>query len=138
MSINSLLYENECFIVKQSEEFPFVPGFYTIVEKEKSWDNSPKTVATLAKLEKCIRDTLFELGVELVGIYKEQYIDNEFRVLIVPYHVDILLKLNIPPDEYQPHITRYLNSFDKSFEKISDEINDKIIMALNNLEEDRM
>lgn len=129
MDRKKILYEDQYFYITKCEEFPNVPGLLTIYEKDNNWYSSEASIKRLALIEKTIREELMEQGFELTGIYKEEYDDNEFRILIVPYDVKILKQNNISPDLYQPFIRKYLESF-KQKNNSSDEINEKILARL--------
>lgn len=108
------IYEDSYYIITQHSDYKFVPGFYVIKENSCHWFDSKESINRLAELEKKIRDYLLTKGVELVGIYKE---DTElgFSVYIIPYHIEVLERLVISPDLYQPFISKYLKFFDKTY-----------------------
>ncbi|MBQ6546697.1 MAG: hypothetical protein IJL74_01710 [Bacilli bacterium] len=107
--MSEIIYKDKYFQVVQTEEYPNVPGCYTIIEVDN--DISADKTKSLAVLEKKIRDKLAELNIDLVGIYKQEK-ENNLNVIIIPYHIDRLQELNINPDEYQPYIEKYLTSYD--------------------------
>lgn len=109
--MKTILYENQYFYITKCNEFPNIPGFFVIYEKENRWYSSEDSIKTLAIIEKTIRDELMKQGIELTGIYREEYEDNKFRILIIPYDVNVLEQNNISPDLYQPYIKKYLESF---------------------------
>lgn len=115
MEKRNIIYSDDFYKVVQCQEFPYIPGFYTILENQQKWYSSDESINRLAILEKIIRDVLLSIGVELVGIYREECDNGFFRVLLIPYYIDELKRNNISPDLYQPYISKYLNSFDKSY-----------------------
>jgi len=125
------IYEDEYFYVHQSSEYKNVPGFYVITEKNTKWNSTSKTINRLAEIEKNIRDGFLELGIQLVGIYREQTPENEFKVLLIPYHLEVLTKLGISPDEYQPYIEKYLKSFNEEHSDSVRNINNVMVKKLN-------
>lgn len=127
---NINIYEDEYLVVRQSEIYSNVPGFYTITVKKDTWDNSLDSIDRLSMIEKKIRDVLFEVGIELVGIYNEQSEDRDFIVFVIPYHIKKLKLLGISPDLYQPHIPEYLQSFDVSNKEDVYSLNEKMIREL--------
>lgn len=129
MDRNNILYEDQYFYITKCEEFPNVPGLLTIYEIDNNWYSSEASIKRLALIEKTIREELMKQGFELTGIYREEYDDNKFRILIIPYNVKILKQNNISPDLYQPFIRKYLESF-KQKNNCSNEINEKILARL--------
>lgn len=107
---NLIIYSDEHFIVKQNPDYPMSPGFYIIQNKQMQWESSKDSIIKLADLQKYIRNGLWEMGVQLVGIYMEKSNDGRLKSLIIPYHLEVLRKLNISPDLYQPYIDLYLQS----------------------------
>lgn len=128
MNSQKKLYEDQYFYITKCKEFPNVPGLLTIHEKDDNWYSSEESIKRLALIEKTIRDELMKLGFELAGIYGEEN-NNEFRILIIPYDVKLLVQNNIPPDLYQPFIRKYLESF-KQKDNCSDVVNEKILSKL--------
>ncbi len=130
--MDTILFENKFFYITKCEEFPYVPGLLAIYEKDVKWNCNEKIIKLLAEIEKIIRDELMEQGVALTGIYREEYEDDRFRILIIPYDVKILEQNNISPDLYQPYIREYLESFnnDNNDYNIKD---DKIILKLKEI-----
>lgn len=104
------LYEDDYYLVRQHNTFHNIPGFYVITRKSDDLDNNIEAIYRLAELEKMIRDFLLSKNVELIGIYREQS-EKGFQIFIIPYHIEILKKLDISPDLYQPFIEKYLSSF---------------------------
>lgn len=129
MKNETILYEDQYFYITNCDEFPNVPGFVTIYTKSDIWYSSKDSIKRLSLIEKIIREELMKQGFELAGIYGEEYDDNKFRILIIPYNVEILRKNNISPDLYQPHIRTYLESFEQK-NSISNNINKKILKKL--------
>jgi hypothetical protein len=129
------IYEDEYFIVGQEEKYYFIPGFYEIKERNLEWDNSLESISKLATIEKSIRDTLLELGIELVGIYREESTNGDFKVLIIPYHIEALKKLGISPNLYQPYIQYYLENYTVLNNNNVSKTNDAIIEKLKNINE---
>ena len=74
-------------------------------------------------------------GFKLTGIYREEYENNKFRILIIPYDISILQQNNISPDLYQPYIKDYLESFKKNNDD-SDIVNVKILTKLKEIKND--
>lgn len=116
-----IIYKDEYYTILQTPEYPNIPGFYTIIENNKEWYSSIESINRLALLEKTIRQELLNLGIQLVGIYREESAAKKFKVLIIPYYIKQLEKLQISPDLYQPYIQKYLNSFDDSY---TDKVNE--------------
>ena len=130
MNNKTILYEDQYFYITKCSEFPNVPGFMTIYAKGgDTWYYSEDSIKRLALIEKTIREEFMELGFELAGIYREEYDDNRFRILIIPYSIELLKQNNISPDFYQPFIRRYLESFGQK-NSISDNVTKKILMKL--------
>lgn len=123
------IYEDEYYIVRQSEEYK-IPGFYVITEKNERWDSSFESINRLAAIEKKIRDSLLDMGMELVGIYREQTPENGFRVMLIPYHVNILKELGISPELYQPKIETYLKGFPPSQTENISEVNRQMTLKM--------
>ena len=115
MEDSQIIYKDEYYTILQTPEYPYIPGFCTIIENNKEWYSSIESINRLALLEKIIRQELLNLGVQLVGIYREESPDKKLKVLIIPYHIKQLENLQISPDLYQPYISKYLNSFDTSY-----------------------
>ena len=108
---NEILYEGKYFLLKQNDKYPFIPGCYQLIEKDKiSFIYSSEKLEELVRLEKKVRDFLLENNMQLVGIYKEEH-NGLFKFYIITYHVEMLKQNNIDPDLYQPYIERYLSSF---------------------------
>lgn len=126
------LYEDQYFYITKCDEFPNVPGLLVIYENGEKWYSSEKSIKRLATIEKTIRDELMQQGIKLTGIYREEYENNKFRVLVIPYDVKILQQNNISPDLYQPYIREYLESF-KQRNADCDNINAKILTRLKEL-----
>lgn len=126
------LYEDQYFYINKCEEFPNVPGLFAIYENGDNWYNSELAIKRLAIIEKTIRDELMKQGIELTGIYREEYENNKFRILVIPYDVKILKQNNISPDLYQPYIREYLESF-KGKNTDCDNENEKILIRLKEL-----
>lgn len=124
------IYEDYYYTITQHPEYKNIPGFYVINENNCSWDESVESINRLPELEKCIRDYLLEIGVELVGIYKEQT-DSGFQVYLIPYHISVLEKNCISPDLYQPYISKYLNSFDEKYKEEVIKYNNQLVKKLN-------
>lgn len=133
--ISKEIYCDEFYRVVPCPEYPSVPGFYVIFERDKPWYSSINSIKRLAILEKTIRDELLLLGTELVGIYHEE-IEEKFRVLIIPYYVQKLRENGISPDLYQPFITKYLNSFVEFNLSLINDINNKISNKLERIKEE--
>ena len=112
--MEKILYENKYFYITKCNEFPNIPGFFVIYENGSKWDSSEASIKSLAIIEKTIRDELMKQGIELTGIYREEYEDNKYIILIIPYDVNILKQNNISPDLYQPYIKEYLESFNRN------------------------
>jgi|GEM_PF-2911146 hypothetical protein len=74
-------------------------------------------------------------GFKLTGIYREEYENNKFRILIIPYDISILQQNNISPDLYQPYIKDYLESFKRN-NNDSDIVNVKILTKLKEIKND--
>lgn len=126
MEKENLLYEDEYFYITNCKEFPNVPGMVTIITKFNPWYNSNELIKRLALIEKTIREELMKYGFELVGIYREEYDENKLRILIIPYNIKILEQNDISPDLYQPHIGRYLESFNNN-KYLSNDLSKKIL-----------
>lgn len=109
--MDETIYEDKFYKVIQTKDYPNIPGCYTIVEKEFYDNFTVEKSKTLALLEKKIRKQLLDLGIELVGIYKQEENEGLLNVIIIPYHLDRLEELDISPDGYQPYIEEYLNSY---------------------------
>ena len=107
----TILYEDEYFYITHCKEYPNIPGLLAIYEKGDKWYSTKESVNRLAMIEKNIRDELKKIGIPLVGIYGEEYEDGTFRILMIPYDVEILKEHNISPDLYQPYIKEYLESY---------------------------
>lgn len=129
MNNKKILYEDQYFYITNCDEFPNVPGLLIIYSKRDNWYSTIDSIKRLALIEKIIREELMKVGFELVGIYREEYYDNEFRILIIPYNVEILNRNSISPDLYQPYIRKYLESFEQK-KYISNSINKKILKKL--------
>lgn len=125
------IYEDEYFIVKQDDKYINVPGLYVITEKKVKWDSSTDSINNLAIIEKKIRDSMLDMGLELVGIYKEQSQDKGFKVIIIPYHLEVLNKLEINYDMYQPYISKYLDFFNNEYADRTNEINNIMKVKMN-------
>lgn len=126
-----ILYQDKYFYITKCKEFPNVPGLFAIYENGNKWDSSEISIKRLALIEKTIRDELMNQGIDLVGIYREEYENGTFRILIIPYDVKILKQNNISPDLYQPYIKEYLESFKKK----SNNCNNKNAKIMNRLKE---
>lgn len=124
------LYEDEYFYITGCKEFPNVPGLVVIYSKIDYWYCLENSIKRLAVIEKTIREELMAQGFELAGIYREEYKDNKFRILIIPYSVTILKQNDISPDMYQPYIRKYLESF-KDAGTCPNAVNMKILKKLN-------
>lgn len=74
-------------------------------------------------------------GFKLTGIYREEYENNKFRILIIPYDISISQQNNISPDLYQPYIKDYLESFKRN-NNDSDIVNVKILTKLKEIKND--
>lgn len=74
-------------------------------------------------------------GFKLTGIYREEYENNKFRILIISYDISILQQNNISPDLYQPYIKDYLESFKRN-NNDSDIVNVKILTKLKEIKND--
>ncbi len=102
-----VIYEDELFVVKESEEF-FVPRLYELFYKKRHLSNDERL--KLAKLQWCMRKCYLELGVSQVSIYNE-YIGLKQIVKFIPFYQKKLKSLNINPDEYQLDLVKYLKSY---------------------------
>ncbi len=130
-----ILYEDQYFYITKCDEYPNVPGMFAIYETSGKWYSSEKSIKRLAAIEKKIRDELMKQGFKLTGIYREEYENNKFRILIIPYDISILQQNNISPDLYQPYIKDYLESFKKNNDD-SDIVNVKILTKLKEIKND--
>lgn len=130
--MEKILYEDQYFYITQCKEFPNVPGLFAIYENGNKWYSSKDSINRLATIEKAIRDELMNQGIDLVGIYKEEYEKDVFRILIIPYDVKILKQNNISPDLYQPYIKEYLESFCTKNTDLENK-NEKILSRLKEL-----
>ena len=126
--MKKILYEDQYFYITKCEEYPNVSGMLVIYEKDNKWYVNKESIKRLAILEKTIREELMNVGKELAGIYREEYEDNKFRILIIPYDVKVLVENNISPDLYQPYIKQYLDSYKENND--CDEVNRKILIRL--------
>lgn len=127
--MKEILYEDNDFYITKCEEFFNVPGFFVINLKKDKWYLDSSLMMRLAKIEKTIRDELMNLNIELTGIYKEEDVDGNLRVLIIPYDVKVLENNKISPDLYQPYIREYLDTF-----KVNDgDLDKKILQKLEEL-----
>ena len=135
MDCKKSIYEDKYYKIYYHEKFSNVPGMVVIKPKLEEWYYNDKAIEKLAILEKAIRDCLFEVGVELVGIYKEQDENGKYEITMIPYHIYKLNSLGISPDLYQPFIEKYLNSFDSSDVNELNSINKKITLKLRTVGE---
>lgn len=124
-----ILYRDSFFTIAQHEDYENIPGFYVIRESNCDWNISMNGIKKLAELEQTIRQFLLELGVDLVGIYRE-YKENKICIYIIPYHIDILQEMNISPDLYQPYIEEYLKNFPNSKIKKVEEYNKLLVKRM--------
>ena len=130
-----ILYEDQYFYITKCDEYPNVPGMFAIYETGGKWYSSEKSIKRLAAIEKKIRDELMKQGFKLTGIYREEYENNKFRILIISYDISILQQNNISPDLYQPYIKDYLESFKRN-NNDSDIVNVKILTKLKEIKND--
>jgi len=135
MNYKENIYEDEYYEIFHHEKFSNVPGMVVIKPKLENWYSIDAAIEKLAILEKIIRDYLLEIGIELVGIYREQNEEGKFEITMIPYHVHQLNLLGISPDLYQPFIEKYLNSFDSSHINEVKLINKKLSLKLGNVGE---
>lgn len=132
--MENVLYKDQYFYITNCDEYPNVPGMFAIYENNVIWYSSEKSIKRLCIIEKTIRDALMQQGIELIGIYREEY-KNGFRILIIPYDIKILKQNNISPDLYQPYIREYLDSF-KTKDTDCNKINTKILNRLKEIKND--
>jgi len=135
MNYKKYIYEDEYYKIFNHEKFNNVPGMVVIKPKSENWYSTDAAIERLAILEKSIRDYLLEIGIELVGIYREQNEEGKFEITMIPYHIHQLNLLGISPDLYQPFIEKYLNSFDSSHINEVNSINKKLSLKLRNVGE---
>ena len=69
------------------------------------------------------------LNIALTGIYKEEDVNGNLRVLIIPYDVKVLENNKISPDLYQPYIREYLDIFKEN----DGDLDKKILQKLEEL-----
>lgn len=132
--MENVLYKDQYFYITNCDEYLNVPGMFAIYENNEIWYSSEKSIKRLCIIEKTIRDALMQQGIELIGIYREEY-KNGFRILIIPYDIKILEQNNISPDLYQPYIREYLDSF-KTKDTDCNKINTKILNRLKEIKND--
>lgn len=106
--IKDIIYESDRIRVMSNKEHYYVPGAYSINKLDVEWNN--QTIEELVWVQKQIRQAFDELGIKIVGIYLEEYNDDEISQ-IIPFHLEMLSELNIEYDLYQPHISEYLEAY---------------------------
>lgn len=127
--MKEILYEDNDFYITKCEEFLNVPGFFVINLKKDKWYLDSSLMLHLAKIEKTIRDELMRLNIALTGIYKEEDVNGNLRVLIIPYDVKVLENNKISLDLYQPYIREYLDIFKEN----DGDLDKKILQKLEEL-----
>ena len=102
------------FKIKHRFDDTGIPGFCTIEGKtdnlnEKGTDVISFYISVLCK-------GLHALSTCVIGIYWEWSSKDEFSIHMIPFYIDVLDRLSIPYEPYQPRISYYLNNFPEGAE----------------------
>lgn len=109
------IYQDESFIIKQSQNYPNCIGAYEIREVQpQKWDNSSNNIKKLANIEWYLRKFLYDKGYELICIYMEIKGEGQTVVQILPYDVKVLENQKIPLELYEKYFKRYFEIMDTS------------------------
>ena len=109
---NKVYYENNDVEVKKGICGKDIVGAFTVLDKI-GVDKNINYEIKYARIIYGIRKGLWENGIEIVGIYKE-----ENKTYIIPFHLEVLKEMNIEPDDYQEYIQDYIDYLPKCKEDL--------------------
>lgn len=107
-----LVWENAFYRFVRTGKTARVPGSYVLLRKKKSGQFTESEARCYAETIQMLRLFLASQDVSVCGIYTQSARDGTLSTMVLPYHISVLRSLNIPTDEYQPHIKLYLDYFD--------------------------
>ena len=96
------------YIIKEYKINNSIPGCFEICPIENGFTDCNQN--ELMFILSSIRDFMHTEGCDLNGIYSESG-----STLFITFYVDVLKRLNISPEEYQPGIAKYLSEFPEDF-----------------------
>jgi len=102
------------FKVKHRFDNTGIPGFCTI--EGKTNDLNDKRTDAISFYISVLCKGLHTLSTCVIGIYWEWSSKDEFSIHMIPFYIDVLERLNIPYEPYQPRISYYLNNFPEGTE----------------------
>lgn len=107
----TLVWENAFYRFIRTGKTAVIPGSYVLLRKKKSGKFTEAEMVCYAETVQMLRLFLASQDVPVSGIYTQSARDGTLTTMILPYHISVLRNLNIPLDEYQPHIELYLDYF---------------------------
>lgn len=112
-NMGKLIWENAFYRFIRTGKTAVIPGSYVLLRKKKSRKFTKSEAVCYAETVQMLRLFLASQDVPISGIYTQSARDGSLTTMILPYHISVLRNLNIPLDEYQPHIELYLDYFEE-------------------------
>lgn len=112
-NVGKLVWENAFYRFIRTGKTSAIPGSYVFLRKKKSGEFTESEAVCYAETVQMLRLFLASQDVPISGIYTQSARDGTLTTMILPYHIPVLRNLNIPLDEYQPHIELYLDYFEE-------------------------